>query len=263
MRALQSGVERVAPVGGMIVADRAARLHGDGGDPVDHKAMLDAVRRARKGGIGRRLIADQLDETDIVGAIVPHARRVCARRRGGGGDRRQRLVVHLDQLSGIKRLRHGLGHHEGHTVAEPAHAILRQDRIARLVLRRAVAPLEATWNGQIAVAGRLHVGASEYGQDAGRGFGRRNVERLDPGVRVRRAQHHAMHQAGQLDVVGIAAAALDQPRILEARHALTDCEFAHGSVLPVDFRNHRTVTRREESLGVQPFFNFSATRGAK
>jgi len=44
---------------------------------------------------------------------------------------------------------------------------------------------------------------------------------------MRRAQHHAMHHAGQLDVVGIAAAALDQPRILEARHALTDCEFTH------------------------------------
>ena len=245
MRALQGGVERVAPVGGMIVADRAARLHGDGGDSVNDKTILHDVRRARKGGIGRRLVADQLDETDIVGAILPHARRAGYGRRGGRGDAGQGLVIDMDQLSGIKRLRHGLGHREGHAVAEPAHAVFRQDRIARLVLRRAVAPLEAARNGQIVEAGGFHIRRSEHRQHAGRGFGRRGVERLDPGVRMRRAQHHAMHQAGQLDVVGIAAAALDQPRILETRHALTDCEFAHGNVLPVDLRNHRTVTRKD------------------
>ncbi len=55
----------------------------------------------------------------------------------------------------------------------------------------------------------------------------RGVDRIDLGVRMLRAQHHAIGHAGQLDVVGIAPAALDQARVLEARYALTDCEFTH------------------------------------
>ena len=81
---------------------------------------------------------------------------------------------------------------------------------------------------QIAEARRLPVGGGEDREHAGRGLGRRGVDRLDLGVRVRRAQHDAMAMPGKLHVVGIAAAAAHQPRILEARHALTDCKFTHA-----------------------------------
>ncbi len=98
-----------------------------------------------------------------------------------------------------------------------------------------------------------------------------------------------MGHAGQLDVVHIAAAALDQPRILEARYALTDCEFTHreipflrasrqplvpakagtqGSlqcrIVALDSRlrgNERSVDRALRSYFSDR--NFSATRGAK
>ena len=40
MRTLQRRVDGVAAVGGIVVADRAARLHGGGGDAIDDEACL-------------------------------------------------------------------------------------------------------------------------------------------------------------------------------------------------------------------------------
>jgi hypothetical protein len=50
-------------------------------------------------------------------------------------------------------------------------------------------------------------------------------------TRVLRAQHDAACRARQLHVVDIAAAAAQQARILEPRHALTDGEFTHEPCL--------------------------------
>ena len=47
VRALQRGVDGVAVLGGVVVADRAARLHGRAGDAVDHEVA--AARRGRRG----------------------------------------------------------------------------------------------------------------------------------------------------------------------------------------------------------------------
>ena len=44
----------------------------------------------------------------------------------------QRLVIDLDQLGGVERLVQRLGDDEGDVVADPAHAVLHQRRIARL-----------------------------------------------------------------------------------------------------------------------------------
>ena len=45
--------------------------------------------------------------------------------------------------------------------------------------------------------------------------------------RVRRTQHDAIGHAGNLHVVGIVPGAAHQPRILETRNALADCELTH------------------------------------
>ena len=82
------------------------------------------------------------DEADVVLAVVPHQRR--ARRLAASAvaiDGGQRLVVDLDQFGGVHRLVLGLGHDEGDVVADPAHPVLDQRRIARPVIRRAVAAL--------------------------------------------------------------------------------------------------------------------------
>ena len=73
VRALQRGVDRVVVLGRIVVADAAARLHGGGGDAVDHQVALDNAVGAGEGRIGRGLVAFEMDEADIVRAIVPHA----------------------------------------------------------------------------------------------------------------------------------------------------------------------------------------------
>ena len=95
MRALHRRVNDVAAIGRVVVANGAARLHGGSRDAVDNETVLDHAVGAREGGVGRGLVADLLDVTNIVRAILPHAR--CARRRrvGGGGDGRQRLEIDL------------------------------------------------------------------------------------------------------------------------------------------------------------------------
>jgi hypothetical protein len=232
VRALNRGVDDVAVFRRQIDADRAARLHAGRGHAVDNEAVLDDVRGLGEGGVGRGLVADQLDEADVVGAAVPDLRGAGFDRLGGGDNRRQRIVIDLNQFGGVLRLRIGFGDDEGDRIADPAHAVLGQHRIRRREHRRAVAALEAAMRRQFAQARFLPVGRGDDGEHAGRGFRRRSIDCVDFGVAVRRAQHHAESHAGIDDVVDIAAAPLHQPRILEARHALTDCEFTHGKDYP-------------------------------
>ena len=109
-----------------------------------------------------------------------------------------------------------------------------------------VAALVAGRHRQVAEAGRLPVGAGEDEEHAGRSLGGGDVDRPDARVRVRRAQHIAERHARQHHVADIAAAALDQPRILEPRHALTDCEFTH-CILDAD--RNRVGERLSQSSG--------------
>ena len=78
--ALERGVDRVVVVVRAINADRAARLHARRGDAVDHEVMLDDMGRFRERGVGRGLVAFQMHEADVVGAVVPD-------QRGAGLDR--------------------------------------------------------------------------------------------------------------------------------------------------------------------------------
>ena len=225
--ALQRGVDGVTAVGGVVVPDRAARLHGDGGDAVDDEMLAHHVGGARERGVGRGLVAVDLDEADVVLAIVVDARRAgrrgqCRRHHGG-----QRLVVDHDALGGVGRLVRGLRHHEGDAVADPAHPVGHQRRIARAIHRAAVAPLEAARHRQVAPPRGPPVGAGQHREHAGRGLGRRHVDRADFRMGMGRAQHMAERHAGQRDVVDVAAAATHQAWVLEAGHRLTNSELVH------------------------------------
>ena len=78
VHALRLGIERVVAAGRVVVADAAARLHRHGSDAADLEAMADDVVRAREGRVRRRLVAREVNEADVVGAILPHARRAAA-----------------------------------------------------------------------------------------------------------------------------------------------------------------------------------------
>ncbi len=69
MRALRGAVQDVAAVAGVVAGNRAARLHGDGGDAVDDEALLDDMRRLGKARIASRLVADRLHEGDVVRGV--------------------------------------------------------------------------------------------------------------------------------------------------------------------------------------------------
>src|SRR5207248_4120307 len=58
--------------------------------------------------IGRRLVAFDLHEADIVRTIVPDPWRARRGRIRGRGDGRQRLVVDFDQLRGVHGVVRGL-----------------------------------------------------------------------------------------------------------------------------------------------------------
>jgi hypothetical protein len=228
VRPLSGGVDGEAPIPRRVVRDRAARLHGHRGHPVDDKAVLDDMGGLGEAGLARRLVADQFGESDVVRTVLEDARRVrldCVFR---GYDRRQFLVISLDQLGGIERLRDRLGDDKNDRIADPAHAILGQHGVARLVHWRAVAALEPGMRREVAKPGGFPVRAGDDGEHAGRRLRRFDIERLDFGVAVRRAHHDAIGHARKLHIVGVAAATAHQPRILETRHALTDRKLAHS-----------------------------------
>ena len=95
--------------------------------------MLDDMGGAREGRVGGRLVALDLDEADIVRAIVPDQRHAGKNRIAGRDDGRQRLVVDFDQFGGIDRLIMSLGDDESDIIADQAHAVLDERRIARPV----------------------------------------------------------------------------------------------------------------------------------
>ena len=226
---LQGRVDRVAALDRLEQADAAARLHGRGGDAIDDEFVLDHMRGAGEGGVGRFLVALDLDEADIVRAIVPNERHAGLGRVAGRDDGRQRLVIDLDQFGRVDRLVISLGDDEGDIVADHPHPVLGQSRIARPVAGHAVAALQSAGHRQVAEARGLVIGGGEDREHAGRGFGLRGVDRADARMGVRRAQHVAERHAGKHHVGDIAAAALDQPRILEPRYRLADREFTHRS----------------------------------
>ena len=226
MHALKRRVDGVTVLGRVVIAEAAARLHARSGDTIDHQTMLDDVIGLGECRLGGSLVAEELHETDIVGAVVPYPRGAVGARLGGRHGRGKRLVVGHDQFGCIERLMIGLRHHEGDIVADPAHSVLGQRRIGRPEYA-AVAPLQSVGHRQVAPSGGLPIVAGEHGEHARRGLGLARVDRANARMGMRRAQHVAERHAGQHHVADIAAAALEQPRILEPGHALTNGIFAH------------------------------------
>ena len=73
------------------------------------------------------------------------------------------------------------------------------------------------------------VGLGEDAEHARHRLGSGEIDARDPRMRVRRAQQHRIGLAREVDIVDEPPAALQQPRVLEAAHRLTDAEFAHDA----------------------------------
>ena len=90
---------------------------------------LDDVLGLGEGGVGRGLVAEHQPERPVaLLVVVPDLRRALF---GGVFEihhRRQLLVVDLDQIGGIARLRLGLRDHEGDAIADIADAVVADQR---------------------------------------------------------------------------------------------------------------------------------------
>ena len=190
----------------------------------------DDVLGGGERGVGRVLVAHHQREGDVVRRLVPHRRRARLHRVLDVDDRRQRLVVDLDQFGGVARLRAAFRRRRSAT-RSPTARTLSVARIARSVRKPFGPPMSSGIGG--ASAAELvgdDVGAGEHGEHAVRGLGLRGVDALDAGVGVRRHDEHAVALARQVDVVDIAAAAGDEARVLDPRDGLPDAELVQPDV---------------------------------
>ena len=92
---------------------------------------------------------------------------------------------------------------------------------------RAITALAALGHGQIGITGFFPVFAGEHAEHAGHGFGCAGVDFQNFRMGVFGANNNAEGLARHADIVGIAATAADEARILEARHRLAERIFTH------------------------------------
>ena len=102
--------------------------------------------------------------------LVPH-RNLALSRLGGVGDRGQRLVINVDQLGGILRLRQRLGYDEGDRFADIAHRALRKAEKGASEHRRPVWPLALERYAHDAEFGLDEVVAGHDQRNTRRGLG--------------------------------------------------------------------------------------------
>ena len=207
VRGLGGHVDGELRGGPVEVGDRPAALDRRGVrarvvqlQPGDHVGLLE-------GAVGALAVADLPVVDDVVVLVllvVADHRRARGQRLRRVDDRRQRLVLDVDQLARVLGDVGVVGDDAGHLLALEAHLVGGQHGLGVVGQRR--------HPGQ--VAGRHHL-AGQHQVHAGDLPGPAGVDRLDPGVGQRAAQDLHVQHAGQRDVVGVVALAADEPAVLD------------------------------------------------
>ena len=206
--------------------DRAARLHRRRVHArIEHVLAHDDVR-VLEDAVGGLAVAGLPVEDVVVRAaldLVADDRGALVERRLGVDDRRQRLVLDVDELERVARRVAVVGDDEGDLLVLEADLVGGQHVLHVGRQRRDPGQVEA-----------LEVLAGEHGVDLRVLQGGRRVDRDDPRVGERAAQHGAVQHARQLDVVDEVAVAADQPRVLLALEpAVADRALLDGGHQPV------------------------------
>ena len=206
---------------GVEVRDAAASLHRDVGLARLHEPLPDHPRCACERGVGVAVDV-VLTPGDIAAEVVPDRRARLVERLFHRADRRQLLVVHLDQLAGVLGGGAARGDDDRDRVADQPHLVGGQRR-----LRWAVDGLRADeLERQRALR---HLGAGEHEGDARRAASRDRLHTEDASVRERAAQERGVQHPGELQVVHVAAAAGQDARVLHAGDASADETFHHAT----------------------------------
>ncbi len=226
MRVLARREERVFAGGAVEIADRGARLHRVGHQPVVDKVEFDdphglCHRRLDSGGI-----ADMPVITNIARHFGEHQRRAGLQRLGDIGDRRLDGVIDRDEFRRVARLREAVGDDDRDRIADMAHAAARQHRMRRLLHRRTVFRVNLPAAGKAADAVSLQLLAGVDGGDACRLCRGAGVDAGNPGMGVRAAQDIGVELARPVDVVGISALAGEEPIVFTPAYGGAD--LGHG-----------------------------------
>ena len=220
MRVLVGHVQRVVVGGAVVVADGGARLHGIRNQAVVRQVQLSHVRSAGKSGIDLRLVAQRPVVAMVVGRGIVQGGGL-----GGLGhvdNSAEHFVVHVNQLGGVLGLLQRFSHHHGDVVADIAHLVQRQDGVRRLLHGLAVGAGDQPAARQAANFGVRHVLADQHVDHAGCGLGGFDVDALDAGVGMRRAHKHRVSLTGDVDVVGVLAAAGEKAIVFFATDRCAD-----------------------------------------
>lgn len=159
--------------------------------------------------ISRRLVAGlpgrAREVVPLAGLVVANQRRAGVKRLTGVDDRRQRVVLDVDQCQRVVgRVLVGRDH-ERDLLALEAHLVAREHRLGVVGDRRHPRQSE-----RLEVLGRDHGGDVRVRERLG------GVDRDDPSVCVGAAEHRAVDHSRQPDVVEIGALAADESRVLLA-----------------------------------------------
>ena len=235
VRKLARRPQRVVTGFGMEFRDRRARLHRVADKAVVHEIDTGDMGGLVEGGLGGGLVAEVPVAAQIVGHIVVHERGVRLERIRQADDGRQHVVIHHQRVGRVACLSQAFGDHEGDSVADVAHLVLRHGRMRRLLHRLPVLALDAPAAGQSVDPVSLEIGAGEYGKDSGHGERGARIDRLDPRMRVRRAHENAEDHPGPLNIGDVIAAPGQEAEILlAARGSANSDHFGHGSAGRLD-----------------------------
>ncbi len=104
VRILVRDVERVRVVGAVVRRERRARLDRVRDEPVVDDVELRHVRGLRERGVDRGLVAERPRVALVAGRLLVDLRRARLQRIDDVDDRRQHVVVDVDQLGRVLRL---------------------------------------------------------------------------------------------------------------------------------------------------------------
>jgi hypothetical protein len=200
---------------GVIAGRNPPALHRVSAAAGDDEPLAEPVRSCAQGLLRLARNLRQVDR-HVVLELVVHPGCVRGERRGGRRDRRQHLVVDVDQLGGVLGDVPGLGHDDDHRLAHEVHSLGWQ-RIPRHVLQQRVGDLGRDRLDQLG-----KVSAGPDADDARKLRGLLGVDGTDPRRCVGAAHERRLVGAGQLEVVEVAALTGDQPAVLAAGHRGAD-----------------------------------------
>ena len=209
VRHLRRAVQLQHVARGVVAAERAARLQRHAGVPAGCQVQLDDGVRRRE---HRLDVAVALREECRFGVT---AGRELAGLGARVEQRRQFLDLDRDQLGGVLGNVRILGEHCGDRLADVAHLVRGQHRLAvrRELLDRPLAEIDRP--------DVVDVARGPHRDDARQRAGFGGVDRNDAAVRVVGAHHPHVKLAREIDVGGETAPARDQRRVFQPldRHA--------------------------------------------